>query len=429
MELSDKKQREYVRRILTARMRLLLDQSFYGLLIMHVKIALSDLNESAWTDNQQYIYFNPDFLDSISDRELVYVLEHEVMHIVLKHVERMLSGDFDAELYNIASDIVVNSSIMRAHGGKESSISIQAYGGAQMHKAPDGSEGYDYTVEEIYRTLETRYKKLKEDMERQLKDDGYEGWDIHIIDGDNYADDKNAAGNIDDGESNLDKMLIHMAWQSWIISAAEMAVKYGGKGIGSLPMFVERYIRYIKQPELDWRIILNEFVQEEVNDYSFSPPDKRFSESPFYLPDYNDTEFRVEKMLFMIDTSGSMSDEDISDVYSEIKGAIDQFNGKLQGWLGFFDAAVYPPQPFSDEEEFDIIRPEGGGGTRFDIIFDYVRDEMTEEAPVLIIILTDGYAPFPAERAAEDKPVLWILINSYVNPPWGKVARIKSDRE
>ncbi|KAA5583919.1 hypothetical protein F3G61_32935, partial [Pseudomonas aeruginosa] len=89
---------------------------------------------------------------------------------------------------------------------------------------------------------------------------------------------------------------------------------------------------------------------------------------------------------------------------------IDQFNGKLTGWLGFFDAEIVPPVRFEDEDEFRIIRPQGGGGTRFDIIFRYVQEEM-EEPPISIIILTDGYAPYPAEKEAMDIPVLWMINN------------------
>jgi predicted metal-dependent peptidase len=134
----------------------------------------------------------------------------------------------------------------------------------------------------------------------------------------------------------------------------------------------------------------------------------------------------VENILFMIDTSGSMSDTMITEAYSEIKGAIDQFDGKLQGWLGFFDAVVVEPQPFENEEEFSIIRPIGGGGTSFDIIFDYVKENMMAEPPASIVILTDGYAPFPEEEQAMGIPVLWIINNEDVTPEWGKVARIKS---
>ena len=135
-------------------------------------------------------------------------------------------------------------------------------------------------------------------------------------------------------------------------------------------------------------------------------------------------EYSGSNLVFLIDTSGSMSNKQISECYSEIYGAIQQFGGKLQGKLGFFDAVVVDPIPFEDEEEFKIIRPKGGGGTSFDIIFDYVEKEMEDEPPVSIVILTDGYAPFPKEACANGIPVLWIINNKEVTPPWGKIARI-----
>ena len=193
---------------------------------------------------------------------------------------------------------------------------------------------------------------------------------------------------------------------------------------GMLPLFAERMFKELKKPQINWRQVLNEFVQEEIVDYSFTPPDRRFDESSFFLPDFNDTDSAVKDILFMIDTSGSMSDDMITDVYSEVKGAVDQFDGKLQGWLGFFDAGIIEPEPFTSEEEFRMIRPAGGGGTSFHIIFEYVRQHMQENLPASIIILTDGYASFPDEKEAMDIPVLWVLNNEKRDPPWGKTVRI-----
>ena len=87
------------------------------------------------------------------------------------------------------------------------------------------------------------------------------------------------------------------------------------------------------------------------------------------------------------------------------------------------ESIIIEPKPFENEEEFRIIRPAGGGGTDFQIIFEYVAKHM-EKPPASIIILTDGYAPFPQEKLAMGIPVLWLLNNEKVDPPWGKVARI-----
>ena len=131
----------------------------------------------------------------------------------------------------------------------------------------------------------------------------------------------------------------------------------------------------------------------------------------------------------MIDTSGSMSDDMITTVYSEVRGAIDQFGGKLEGWLGFFDACVVEPKAFSNVEEFEVIRPRGGGGTSFESIFKYVNENMSMENIISIVILTDGYAPFPDKSETHGTPVLWIITNEAVTPPWGKVARIQAEGE
>ena len=126
----------------------------------------------------------------------------------------------------------------------------------------------------------------------------------------------------------------------------------------------------------------------------------------------------------MIDTSGSMSDSMITAAYSEIKGAIDQFDGKLKGLIGFFNAAIVEPKPFENERELKTIHPKGGGGTDFQIIFEYINKNM-ENKPANIIILTDGYAPFPKETLTMGIPVLWLLNNDSVTPPYGKIARIR----
>ena len=165
-------------------------------------------------------------------------------------------------------------------------------------------------------------------------------------------------------------------------------------------------------------------MQEEITDYSFAPPDRRFDDSPFFLPDFNVPEEKVEDILFMVDTSGSMSDGMITAAFSEIKGAIDQFSGHLRGWLGFFDAEVTPPLPFEDVDSLKEIAPQGGGGTSFSVIFEYVAAHMQQEPPSSIIILTDGYANFPKESAAMGIPVLWLLNNEEITPPWGRIARL-----
>lgn len=115
-----------------------------------------------------------------------------------------------------------------------------------------------------------------------------------------------------------------------------MGIPSKSKGKSKIPAFAQRILKKLKNPQTDWREILSGFIQEEIVDYTFFPPDRRFDDNPFFLPDFNEKAEKVEDILFMIDTSGSMSDEMITQAYSEVKGAIDQFDGRVKGWVGFF---------------------------------------------------------------------------------------------
>ena len=443
MALSESKIKGCIKRLLLSRMRILYNHGFYGLLLMHMIYAVSEEIETACTDGVR-ITFGIDFLDSLSDSELDFVMMHEILHVVLQHCFR---GDVeDPEAYNIAADIVVNSNIMLENGMKASSITLSKYG-TSMHVAPDGKEGHEYTAEQVYAMLPKNLNKKGNNNLNKKGNNKRPGSAVGGAKKDNKKGNNKSPGSavgrakkeiskeqhqpvrVWDDHSRWGKYeeddTLRDVWVKRFEDAAEaIKIRDPSNARGLLPAFAERILKELKKTQTDWRTILNDFIQEEVVDYSFTPPDRRFDDSPFFLPDFNGKEDRVEDILFMIDTSGSMSDDMIAAAYSEVKGAIDQFNGKLKGWLGFFDAAIIKPQPFSDENEFKTIKPAGGGGTDFQIIFEYVFHHMSDKLPASIIILSDGDAPFPLEKLAGGIPVLWLLNNEGVNPPWGKVARI-----
>jgi len=445
--LTEEEKRRYGIRMLQSRTRVLCKNGFLGVLLTHMRMVVDEHLPTAATDGT-YIYFGKDFLENLNDRELDFVMMHEIMHVVLRHLER--TGNRNHYLFNIASDIVINSTILESAGGDERAIHLGKYGTA-MHLAPDGKEGAKYTAEEVY-------EQLKQELEKQEKKQGGQSGSggQNSQDGSTEQDDcksgeeDSGAEQSQDGVKNAEKVKPSRwhkggcsdqsfdehdrwkkgepdpfekdVWQKRIMDAAEAASR---RGWGSLPAGVERSLDALKNPQTDWRTLLQAFIQEDITDYSFSPPDRRYDGGDFFMPDFNEKEETVRNILFMIDTSGSMSKAMLTAAYSEVKGAIDQFGGVLKGYLGFFDAAVADPKPFSDEEDFKVITPVGGGGTSFEIIFDYIEEKMSEELPACIIILTDGYAPFPEEERAQGIPVLWIINNEEVTPPWGTVARIK----
>lgn len=478
----DQKTLAIIKRLQNARLSLMSKQPFYALLLMNMKFALDLSCETAYTDGDR-VAFNPDFMNEIDDNELEFVLMHEVLHAALAHPFRHQS-DYEQQEFDYACDIIVNSNILYSFGMDKSKITLKKYG-ESMHLMPNGEEGYKYSVEEAYKMLIAAAKPNKQNGKgHKGKGNGSGKSNANTQagtgdsgDGEGSGEKGDAGGGKGSARPSLEDLIASIkkkndsirenleknrseessgtekenenggesfddhsfwegdddmgsqreVWMNRMVEATDIiaSMPEGSKSRGTVPAGVERIINELKNPILDWRTILNDFVQEDICDYSFSPPDKRMEDSPFFLPDFNEKDESAKNLLFMIDTSGSMSNDAITDCYSEIYGAIQQFNGKLTGKLGFFDAVVVEPVPFEDENEFKIIRPKGGGGTSFHIIFDYVREKMQDDPPVSIIILTDGYAPYPDEAAAMDIPVLWIINNKEAQPPsWGKVARM-----
>ena len=396
MSLTNDEVKKYTQKLLLSRFRILNRHGFYGLLLMHMRFGLDEECNTAYTDGYR-INFSPVFLESLSNDEVDFVLMHEILHVVLKHCFR--GRKVDPYLFNIACDIVVNSNILYSKNMNLKYITLEKYG-ESMHLAPNGKEGYLYTAEEVYNML------IKDSLSKSSG---------KSVKGDSF-DDHSHWEEADD-DFTIDE------WEKRVIDAAESSAKRD-TSVGNIPLGVQRYISSLKNATIDWRMLLNDFISLEVGDYSFTPPDRRI-DGPFFMPDFNEMvekEDDPKEILFMIDTSGSINSSQITQAYSEIKGALEQFTS-LTGYLGFFDYVVYEPKEFSSIEDILEIIPKGGGGTNFFAVFEYVNN--LENKPKAIIILTDGYATFPKESVRNGIPVIWVMNNDKVTPPWGEVARMK----
>ncbi len=545
-----------VKRLQHARMSLLNSHPFYAILLLYMKFSLDTSCQSAYTDGER-IAFNPDFINELDDRELQFILMHEVLHAALGHPFRV-QADYDLELYDKACDIIVNSNILYSFKMDRSRIHLRKTGTA-IHLAPNGKEGYEYTLEEVYDMLAkekgvTKKKKKKssssskkssssasdknkskrkekQDAEKEKankdEDEAAENEDeatenqneaaaqkssdakqsaAESADAPSDGNDDNASmGNLEesaaqpssaahsdtiatlissgqiptcDSEADLDEKLealmrsiqkkmdetkikidvigdetdgenhpsaqtvddhtfwdgddechsLETNWNNRVMTATNLTLEkeHAHVGFGGPPLCAQRLVNELCKPKVDWRTLLNEFVQEEINDYSFSPPDRRMDDSPFFLPDFNEKDETLKNVWFLIDTSGSIGDKQITAAYSEIVSAIDMFDGKMEGLLSFTEVFVTEPIPFCSEEELLEIKPVGGGGNCFAEIFRYLRDNMMDDPPVSIVILTDGYDSYPQQEVAMGIPVLWLLNNPHApDPPWGRVARFE----
>ena len=428
-------QRKLVENIIACKIDVLERSTFFGLLMHRLIFAVDTECPTACTDGER-VYFGTKFCEELSREELEVVMLHELMHVVLGHCFR--GRGYNHVLYNIAADIVVNSTIKETLG-----LDITVDGNELMHIAPDGKEGYLYTAEDVYamllNTLKQKPKSNK--SKRKSGSNGAAGDDVGsggtnsedaddgsfdpasaFADEDEYDTSDYDEGRLDDHSRWREIPAgAKTEWQGHIVDAAETTLKQG-QAAGRGAELAKRFYGELTRPTIDWRLLLQNFIQTDVVDYSFMPPDRRYSE--VFLPDFNAPEESVKNLWIVMDTSGSISNNDMARAYSEIKGGIEQFEGALRGKLSFFDAKVTDPVDFESFDDVLKIIPRGGGGTDFHAVFNYYRKHLYDTEEITgIIFFTDGYALFPPESMALGTPVFWLINNRLVTPPWGVVAR------
>ncbi len=408
--MDEMKVKNTVRRMTEERALLIKNNPFFGHLSMGLQLACAPC-KTACTDGSRLI-FDPAFAEKLSDQELQFVILHEVLHCVFRHCIR--GKGLHSVLYNIACDIVVNSTIL-AMWGQES---MMIAGEKAMHLAPDGKEGREYNAEEIYQMLihqnhtngisqmQTAQNNANKSSQMQTDNEGFE---------------KSSFDRHDIWQGICDKAQLQDNWNRKIQSAFRQC----GDSTG-MPQQVRTIVQDIaRRSGLNWKQLLHDFLQSDTYDYNFLPPDRRYAFSDFYLPAYNmDEEHQTADDIWIcIDTSGSVTGEELTCTMAEILDAMRQAG--LKGRISFFDSNITEPEPFEFENDLKNLTAQGGGGTSFHIIFRYLKEKLYPDLPRAILIFTDGYARFPGQKAALDVPVLWLICKGgNADVPWGQVIQL-----
>lgn len=416
-------------------------------------VAVNDLPRM--TTNGSCIYINPGWLQSVRVPSLEFMLVHQLMHVQLGHIDRSLY--YAGERFHLACDVVANSHL-RDLGYMEE----QLPGVGKLYHATfyPVIEGKCLTAEEAFRCTPFDPDALKDRKMVRYLIDSEAWWD--------RKQDRGESGVLllSPEDEDPEGLVLDRTDFAWNIlkpgtlpphpeeikadpgadRSGNMKRRRPGEGsdheeqqscLSKLRRIkaqdeqnaeMEAELRVWQRPNdprLDWRRLLDSFLQEQLSDYSFLPPDRRQADSEFFLPDFNETEISPQLIAFAVDTSGSIDVELLSAVFSEICAAIEQFDGAMTGVLLFFDTRVYTPIPFNDVEDLKNAIPVGGGGTDFSSLFSYFATSLLN--PASLVIFTDGQGEFPEERAANNVPICWLLSREDVQVPWGRCAWMKRE--
>ena len=359
-------------RIIVARIGLLLRHPFFGNMATRLRIQEGDDWLGTAAVDGRNLYFNTQFFNALSNKEIEFVIAHEILHCVFDHLGRREGRD--PMIYNIAADYIVNNLLVRDRIG-------------QIPKLVDCFQDFKYenwSSEDVYDDI---FNKYDEEELKQLGEllDEHIDWEKGAGEGQSdkpgKEGDEPGKGRPSYSKDELKKIRDEI--KESMINAAQSA------GAGNTPAGVQRMIKEMTEPKMNWRQILRQQIQSTIkSDFSFSRPSRKGQMSGAILPGMNFS--NTIDICISIDMSGSIGNAQAKDFLGEVKGIMDEFpDYNIKIWC--FDTKVYNEQDFTADngenlEDYEVM---GGGGTDFDANWNYMKEH--DINPKKFIMFTDGY--------------------------------------
>lgn len=397
-------------KLTTARVALLLKASFFG----NMATRLPLVNADAWlptaaTDGR-YFYYNSKFINILKDKEVEFLFGHEVLHNVYDHIGRSKDNNHNPTIANIAADFCVNRDLVKSKIGTLITTVPALY-----DRKYDG-----WSMEEVYDDLYENAPKIDIDqLADMLLDEHLENDDEGNGDQDKQSQpQKDKNGNLVSTQkpkySEEERKKIRDEIKESLISAASQ------QGAGKLPVGVQRLVKDLTEPKMDWRELLSMTIQSTIkSDYSFQRRSRKGQNTNVIMPGMipeNTIDIAVA-----VDMSGSISNAMAKEMLSEVKGIMMQFNDfKIRLWC--FDTSVdaYAEFDSSNVDEIDEYTPVGGGGTDFMCNWKYMEEQDIQ--PERLVMFTDGM-PWDSWGDPNYCDTVFIIHGSEtIVPPFGNYA-------
>jgi predicted metal-dependent peptidase len=378
-------------RIRKARTALLLDHPFFGSLLFRLKGQETSSIKTMATDGVS-LFYNPEFVATLSGAELTGVLAHEVMHPALQHHVRR--RDRNPVRWNKACDFAINPLILDA--------------GLTLPK--------DVLLEERFRGLsaEQIYNLLHE--EEESGESGHEADDTQQSSqpsqsGNGGAEEPQAPetpggfGQVLDAPDPKEANGKNYEEQARDWQVAVEQAQTISKLAGKLPAGVARSLEGAAQARVDWRELLRRTWSDTTPaDYSWMRPNRRHIWQGLYLPGVQRE--GVGEVAIFVDCSGSVNPRQLGLFEAEVRSILDGQRPK-RVHVVYFDACVQRADVYEAGEQIRLT-PRGGGGTDFRPCFDWVKQNHLQ--PQILVFLTDLYGRLPDQPPPF--PVIWASTGS-----------------
>lgn len=370
--------------------------------------------DTACIDKTGNITFNLDFYEKLTDRQFLFLIAHELCHFIFEHHERQGSSR-DSFIWNMATDYAIN--LMLKFQFEKPEFLIPDICLDQKYE--------DMTAERIYEDLTKNPPKRPRVFVMDLKDgDGSEGQD----------GEQPGSGDIvviRDRRIPLPEKTPGKSYEQYrqemkdYIKQAVCEAYATAKSMGKMPAGMERIIVGHLKPKVNWLQALRQKLRFGVSrrqprDVNWMQPNRRFLGASYIFPSTIGPD--APKVVFAIDTSGSMSPQDLKQAVGELEDIRKKFGAKV--YFMDCDAGVYASRWLQPHEPLPALQ--GGGGTDFAPVFQHLIEKRIR--PDICVFFTDGYGNFGTDPSNHFK-VLWVITNQEVQPPFGDVVRVNVDNE
>lgn len=318
-------------------------------------------------DDRWRLYYDPNLQWTVN--QAASVLYHEVNHLLRNHMDRAKNIlELDPEVWNTASDCEINHSLEHedkgsfnvewpfkghlpeTYGMKGGELAENYYDELIQKQPPQGGQDCGSCADGLPRP----YEQPREGTE----------------------------GGVHPHEAELIRRL----------TATQINE---AKNRGDVPGHLARWAEEFLSPKINWRRLLRAQVRRAfadvagMVDYTYRRPSKRTG-GGFIFPSLRAP---APKVAVVIDTSGSVGDAELIQATTEVRGVLSALGHKKSVRVISCDAAVHTSQEVWNAKQIQVA---GGGGTDMGV----GMAEAAKVRPDVMIVLTDGYTPWPAEKPA-----------------------------
>jgi predicted metal-dependent peptidase len=387
--------------------RLIYKHPFYAVFMIDVlTLVEGDEVPRAGTDGRR-LYINPKWFATLSLEERVFVLIHEVKHVILGHIERNslymdrgIGPDLRAyspDKMNQAMDYIINDWIVRS---------------GNTHMPQGGLLNPQFGMNDV---ADEVYCKLNDpdNPPPPPKGNPRQGQGQGQAQGDGDPDDGNWDTHMRRAEDAPSKAEVQRA-----AKGAQAAARAQGK----MPAGMDRLIDELCEPQVPWAEQIRTAITTTAgrDESTYARPNRRRLAVPphIYMPGMSG--HKAGCIVVYDDSSGSISTKETTMYRSELAGIYDELNPE-ELWIGSCDSKATDPVLVESSQDIIDYKSVGGGGTDMPAIFRKLAEHRIH--PDCLVILTDGYTNFDEPPGYE---VIWVMTTDVV-APYGRTLRINAN--